>query len=60
MFFYITVGQLFAGMNRSDLRNGYNHFNEKKEEREEEVKEWACKLTNFPLNHIVISFLASK
>lgn len=30
MFFRVTVGQLFAGMNRSDLRNGYNHFNEKK------------------------------
>lgn len=63
-FFCITVGQLFAGMNRSDLWYSYNSFNKKKkkkkEERMEEGKEWVCKLTDFPLNHIVISFLASK
>lgn len=27
-----TVGQLFVGMNRSDLRYGYNHFNKKEGE----------------------------
>jgi len=33
-----TVGQLFAGMNRSNLWYSYNHFNKKKE-REEAGKE---------------------